>query len=65
MPNQLYCLGGYWIEQLNPGTFQSVLYEKSKLKINEYKDIKKEVDRFIKDINAEYKSIKKEINDFF
>ena len=27
--------------------------------------IKKEVDKFIKEINLEYKSIKKEINDFF
>ena len=65
VPNQIYCLAGYWIEELNPGTFKSILNEKSQQKINEYKDIKKEVDEFIKGINLEYKSIKKEINDFF
>jgi len=65
VPNQIYCLAGYWIEELSPGTFQSILYEKSKQKINQYKNTKKEVDTFIKDINLEYKSIKKEINDFF
>ncbi len=65
MPNQFYCFGGYWIEEINPGTFKSIFYEKSQQKINEYKDIKKEVDEFIKDINSEYNSIKKEINNFF
>ena len=58
-------MAGYWIEEVNPGTFKSIFYEKSKQKINEYKDIKKEVDEFIKDINSEYKSIKKEINNLF
>ena len=65
VPNQIYCLAGYWIEEVNPGTFKSILDEKSQQKINEYKDIKKEADEFIKDINSEYKSIKKEINKFF
>ena len=65
VPNKLYCLAGYWIEEVNPGTFTSIFYEKSKQKINEYNDIKKEVDKFIKDINSEYKSIKNEINDLF
>ena len=65
VPNQIYCLAGYWIEEVNPGTFKSIFHEKSKQKINEYKDIKKEVDEFIKDINSEYKSIKIEINDLF
>ena len=65
VPNKIYCLAGYWIEITNPGKFESIFYSKSKQKINEYKDIKKEVDQFIKDINLEYKSIKKEINDFF
>ena len=37
---------------------------KPKKKINEYKNTKKEVDEFIKEINLEYKSIKKEINNF-
>ena len=65
VPNEIYCLAGYWIEGLNPGTFKSIFYKKSKQKINEYKNIKKEVDDFIKNINLEYNSIKKEINDFF
>ena len=65
IPNQIYCLVGYWIEAANPGKFESIFYNKSKQKINEYKNIKKEVDEFIKDINLEYKSIKKEIDDFF
>ena len=65
VPNQIYCLAGYWIEVVNPGKFESIFYSKSKQKINEYKNIKKEVDEFIRDINLEYKSIRKENNDFF
>ena len=65
VPNKIYCLTGYWIEKINPGTFESIFYEKSKQKINEYKVIKKEVDEFINDINSEYKLIKKEINNLF
>ncbi len=65
VPNRVYCLSGYWIELSNPGKFESIFYKKSKQKINEYKNIKKELDEFIKDINLEYKSIKKEINNFF
>ena len=65
VPNQIYCLAGYWIEEVNPGKFKSIFCEKSKQKINEYKDIKKGVDGFIKEINSEYKSIKKEINKLF
>ena len=65
VPNQIYCLAGYWIEVVNPGKFESIFYKKSKQKINEYKNMQKEVDDFIKDINLEYKTIKKEINDFF
>tara|TARA_A100001388_G_scaffold36248_1_gene23126 strand:+ start:672 stop:1148 length:477 start_codon:yes stop_codon:yes gene_type:complete len=65
IPNQFYCLAGYWIESINPGTFSSILYQKSKQKINKYNDVKKEVDEFIEDIDSKYKSIKKEINDLF
>ena len=65
VPNKFYCLAGYWIEEVNPGAFKSILYQKSKQTINQYKDVKKEVDEFIKDINLEYKSIKKEINHLF
>jgi len=65
VPNQIYCLAGYWIEQVRPWKFESIFYKKTKQKINEYKNTKKGVDEFIKEINLEYKSIKKEINDFF
>ena len=65
VPNQFYCLAGYWIEEINPGKFESIFYEKSKQRINEYKNKKEEFDEFIKGINSEYKAIKKEINDFF
>ena len=65
VPNKFYCLAGYWIEKVNPGTFASIFYEKSKERINEYNDIKKEVNEFIDNINSEYEFIKKEINDFF
>ena len=61
VPNQIYCLAGYWIEVANPGKFESIFYKKSKQKINEYKNMQKEVDDFIKDINLEYQTIKKEI----
>ena len=65
IPNKFYCLVGYWVEEVSPGKFQSIIYDKSKQKINQYRNTKKEVDTFFKDINLEYKSIKKEINDFF
>ena len=65
VPNQIYCLVGYWIEVANPGKFESIFYKKGKQKINEYKNIKKGVDEFIQDINLEYKSIKMEIDEFF
>ena len=65
VPNRVYCLTGYWIEYVNPGTFALLFYEKTKRSINKYKDAKQEVDEFIKDINSEYKSIRKEIKDLF
>ena len=65
VPNQIYCLAGYWIEEVNPGTFKSILNEKSQQKINEYKDIKKGFDGFLIDMNSEYKLKKKEINNHF
>ena len=64
VPNQFYCLTGYWTEKINPGTFQTIFYEKSKQRINQYENIKKEVNEFIKDINFEYQSIQNEIDNF-
>ena len=65
VPNKFYCLAGYWIETAKPGIFQSIIYEKSKQKIRQINNNKKELDAFIKDINLEFKSIKKEIDEFF
>jgi len=65
IPNKLYCYSGYWIEKLNPGTFESIIYAKSKKVINEFKDLKEEVDLILNDINSEYKFIKKEFNNLF
>ena len=65
VPNQFYCFAGYWIEEIKPGTFQSILYTKSRKRINQYKDIKKGADEYIHKINSVYKSIEKEIKDFF
>ena len=65
IPNQFYCLAGYWIEKLKPGIFQTIFYEKSIQKINKYKDTKKEIDELIKNFNSEYNYIKKEIKDIF
>ena len=65
VPNRVYCLTGYWIEYVNPGTFTLLFYEKTKRSINKYKDAKQEVDKLIRDINSEYKSVRKEIKDLF
>ena len=65
IPNKVYCFGGYWIENIKPGTFESIFLAKSKKTINEFKDFKDEVDGLLNDINSEYKDIKKEFNSFF
>ena len=59
VPNQFYCLAGYWIEEVNPGIFISIFYEGSKEKIYKFNDIKKEVNQLINNINSEYEYIKK------
>ena len=37
VPNKIYCLAGYWIEEVSPGKFESIFYQKTKQKINKYK----------------------------
>ena len=64
-PNKLYCLVGYWIENVKPGTFESIFYEKGKKTIDEYIELKEEVEVFLNDINFEYKTIKNEFEGFF
>ncbi len=65
IPNKLYCFSGYWIEKVKPGTFESILYSKSKKEINKFIDLKDEVDEVINEINSEYKLIKKEFKSLF
>ena len=48
VPNKIYCLVGYWIEEVSPGKFESIFYQKTKQKINAYNKTKKEVDEFLK-----------------
>ena len=62
IPNKIYCFAGYWIESLKPRTFESIFYEKSRKKINEFENFKDEVEGLFKDLNKEYKNIKKDFN---
>ena len=65
LPNKIYCLGGYWIEKINPGKFESILFEKSQQTIKEFKDLKEEVDIFIKDFNSDYRNLIDEFHKAF
>ena len=65
IPNQFYCFGGYWIEEVKPGIFQSIFFKKGNQRINQYRDIKKEANQLIKDFNSEYNSIKIEVKKLF
>ena len=65
IPNKMYCFSGYWIERVMPGTFESVIYDVGKKKINEFRELKEEVDGLINNLNSEYKNIKKGFNIIF
>ena len=65
IPNKLYCFSGYWIEKVKPGTFESIFYSKSKKEINQFIDLKDQVDGVLNEINSEYKLIKKEFKSIF
>ena len=65
VPNKIYCLTGYWIEKVNPGIFESIIYERSKKKINELNNLKVEVDGMLDKINQEYRKIEKDLKSFF
>ena len=65
IPNKIYCFSGYWVEKVMPGTFESVIYDKSKKTINEFRDFKDEVDGLIDNFNSEYQNIKDEFNSIF
>ena len=65
IPNNIYCVSGYWIEKLKPGTFESIFYSEIKKEINEFIDLKDQVDGVLNEINSEYKLIKKEFKSLF
>ncbi len=70
VPTKIYCLLGYWIEKFRPGTFESIVYESSKEKVegfyNEYEIIlRNDVNDLINDFNQQYKTIQKEFNRLF
>ena len=65
IPNNLYCFSGYWIEKLKPRTFESIFYSEIKKEINEFIDLKDQVDGVLNEINSEYKLIKKEFKILF
>ena len=65
IPNKVYCLSGYWVEKLMPGTFESIIYDKGKKTITEFKELREEVDEIIDNLNSEYKNIRKEFNSIF
>ncbi len=54
LSSDFYCFGGYWIETVKPGKFESLLYENSKKKINEFNNLKDEIDGFLNNLNSEY-----------
>ena len=65
IPNKIFCLSGYWVEKVMPGTFESIIYNKSKKRINEFRELKEEVDGLINNLNSEYQNIRKEFNTIF
>ena len=65
IPNKVYCFAGYWIENINPGTFERIFIDKSKKTINEFTDLKNQVDGILNNINSEYRNIKNEFDNLF
>tara|TARA_B100000579_G_scaffold422132_1_gene423769 strand:- start:1248 stop:1742 length:495 start_codon:yes stop_codon:yes gene_type:complete len=70
VPTNIYCFSGYWIEKYKPGTFESIVYESSKEKVEEFYSeygiiLRNDVNDLINDFNQQYKMIKKEFNRLF
>jgi len=70
VPTRIYCLSGYWIEKFRPGKFESIVYESSKEKVNEFYDeygeiLTNDVNDLMNNFNQQYKTIKKEFNRLF
>ena len=64
-PNEVYCFSGYWLENLKPGIIEFIFYEHSKKRINKLKDLRHEIDGFLKEINLEYGNMKKGFSNIF
>ena len=67
IPTKIYCLGGYWIEKFQPGTFESIFYEAIEEVVQEtYTDLKEDIkdnlNNLINDLNKSYKSLQREFN---
>ena len=65
IPNKIYCLSGYWVEKVIPGTFESIIYNRGNKKINEFIELKEEVEGLINNFDSEFNNIKKEFNSIF
>ena len=70
IPTKIYCLGGYWIEKFQPGTFESIFYEAIEEVVEETytdlkEDIKDNVNNLIEDFNEGYKYLQKEFDNNF
>ena len=70
IPTKIYCLGGYWIEKFQPGTFESIFYEAIEEMVEETysnfkEDIENNANNLINDLNKGYKSLQKEFNNIF
>ena len=70
IPTKIYCLGGYWIEKFQPGTFESLFYEAIEEVVEKtYSDLKEDVkdnvNNLIDDLNKGYKTIQEEFNNIF
>ncbi len=70
MPTKIYCLSGYWIERFTPGMLESIVYESSKEKVEEFYAkygiiLRNDVNDLMNDFTLQYKTIKKEFNRLF
>ena len=70
VPTKIYCLSGYWVEKFRPGTFESIVYESSKEKIEQFYDeygliLNNDVNNLMNEFNQKYKIIKEELKGIF
>ena len=70
IPTKIYCLGGYWIEKFQPGTFESIFYEAIEEVVEEtYTDLKEDIkdnlNNLVEYLNKGYKSLQKEFNNIY